>query len=112
MGDSAGALADFNAAVDLSPASFSGLIARAGALEDLGRIEEATVDFNRAVEIGPEGLRHRSAYRRRRKEFEGGLQDLDLALRVQPDATNLLGDRAAVLEEMGRLDQRGVILIV
>jgi tetratricopeptide (TPR) repeat protein len=81
-------------------------ILRAEILEELGRLEEAQRDFDRAVECedsASDPLRARASFRLRQKELTSALTDLNRALELDPKAGHLFYDRAQLHKERGDL---------
>jgi predicted O-linked N-acetylglucosamine transferase (SPINDLY family) len=80
---------------------------RAAALEELQRIDEALLDYGRAIAIEPKFLRayrDRGALLQQHQQFEAALADFDCAVALKPDDADLHLSRGAILVELKQWD--------
>jgi ankyrin repeat protein/tetratricopeptide (TPR) repeat protein len=96
-GDYAGALADFDRAIALTPNDALAYGKRADARRAEGRFREALADYDRAIALNP-GIETFFADRGKAKQEQGdlagALADYDRALTMEPGDLNCLVDRA------------------
>ncbi|UQA61754.1 tetratricopeptide repeat protein [Polyangium aurulentum] len=106
-GDLEGAIADFTAAIELSPGELAPRYNRGNARALSGDLEGAFADYTEALRISPEfapAHQRRGLARQRMGDLEGAMRDLDTALRL--DSTDPLahGERAALRALIGDFD--------
>ena len=102
--DDARALADFNAAVTLTPDSGEAHLMRGAALVELGRYAEAIETLTRAVSMNPERPERAYFYRAAAYEEVG---DAHAAYRDYQRAAELAPDWRAPSLELARFQVRG-----
>jgi tetratricopeptide (TPR) repeat protein len=88
-GNTAAALADFNAAVELSPRYVHALTNRGVARRERGDLGGALADFEQALRLSPgniDAVRNRALALRETGDLAGAAADLQLALRRTPRA--------------------------
>ncbi|SEA77948.1 tetratricopeptide repeat protein [Rubrimonas cliftonensis] len=113
LGDAEGALAAYDGALSLSPGAALGHAGRADANAALGRIGEAAVDWNRAVDAAPSDpdmRAGRGAFRLRAGNPGGALEDFDRALSRRPSDRALRYNRALALGVLGREVEASAVL--
>lgn len=99
LGDTAGALASLNRALDVNPQVAVFLGERAWVLRQLGRSQEALADLDLAVRLDardPEHLRHRARLLTQRKQYDKALEDLDNALVYGSDNIDVWRNRLEI----------------
>ncbi|MBI4612498.1 MAG: tetratricopeptide repeat protein [Planctomycetes bacterium] len=107
-GELASAIADYDRAIELDPASGAGWLARGDLRYRQGDLEGATLDFRRAIEIEPARVDAHLALARTsmaRGDHAGALARLDDTLRLEPAFLAALRLRADVLDLLGRADE-------
>lgn len=98
------AIADYDKAIELSPAMAVLYVFRGLAYEDLGNYKEALANFDRSLKLNPDdpvALTNRGIAREKLGDLDGALADQDRALELDPNLANAYGSRASVYEEKG-----------
>jgi tetratricopeptide (TPR) repeat protein len=117
--DLAGALADFNKAIELLPKYAAAYSARAAVKKKMGDTEGALADLSRSIELTPDvaiPYYTRAFILLERKDFDGAIKDFDKALEIQPNlaivyrnradakrARGQTGDAAAAIADYGKV---------
>ena len=81
---------------------------RGVALDQLGRLEDALADFDRALAIWPdylEALNNRASVLIGLKQPAAALTSCDKALAIRPDTGQVLNNRGIALRDLGRRDE-------
>jgi tetratricopeptide (TPR) repeat protein/uncharacterized membrane protein YhaH (DUF805 family) len=106
------AIRHFSRAIDLygreSPAAAWSYHLRAFAFQDLGRLQEALSDHNKALSLNPYfpgGFRWRGDLLSKLGRYEEALKDFSTALEMLPDSGSTLNARGLTLEMMGREEE-------
>ena len=102
------ALASFNRALTVRPASAQALSNRGLTLHELKRFEEALASYDRALTMRPvsaEALYNRGNTLHELKRFEEALASYDRALTVRPDYAKALYNRGLTLHELKRFEE-------
>ncbi len=113
LGDAEGALRAYDAALGFSPGSALGHAGRADAGAALGRVGEAAVDWNRAVDAAPSDpdmRAGRGAFRLRAGNPGGALEDFERALSRKPSDRALRYNRALALGVLGREAEAAAVI--
>jgi tetratricopeptide (TPR) repeat protein len=108
-GDFETAIRHFSRAIDLygreSPAAAWSYHLRAFAFRDLGRLQEALSDHDKALSLNPYfpgGFRWRGDLLSNLGRYDDALKDFSTALKMLPDSSSTLNARGLTLERMGR----------
>lgn len=107
-GDLDGALADYDAAIRLSPQFGNAYDNRGTALEAKGDLEAALADYTRALNVNPTlaiAYCHRGNLRRRRGDLDGALADYAQAIRFDPENAGAYNGRGRVHHARGNITQ-------
>jgi tetratricopeptide (TPR) repeat protein len=92
-------LADFTAAIQLTPNDAGTIRARGFALSEMGRLGPALADFSRAIELEPDDaatLEAKAMLLARLQRFDEALSTLDRSRQLNPDSAGPLLERAKI----------------
>ncbi|NCJ04971.1 tetratricopeptide repeat protein [Synechococcales cyanobacterium C] len=110
IGDTEGALEDFNEALQLSPERAIAYFDRGFVLNTMNRPQEALADFNRVLELLPdydEAYFQRGISRLKLEDPTGAIQDFSLAIKLNPFCIKAYYRRAEAYKQLG--DAQGAL---
>lgn len=94
-------------AIQIDPGNAAAYYNRGGALQELGRLEEALASYEQAVALTPdypEAYYARGNTLRALKRLHGALASYDQAIAIVPDYAEAWSNRGNTLQELGQLD--------
>ncbi|HZD91105.1 MAG TPA: tetratricopeptide repeat protein, partial [Pseudolabrys sp.] len=96
---------DYDTAIKLDPKAASAYVNRATVRRDLGVIDGALADYQKAIELGAGAPAYasRGQLYMRQKDYGAAIADFDRAVRLDADARNLML-RAAAYAADGKFD--------
>jgi tetratricopeptide (TPR) repeat protein len=103
-GNTAGALADFTAAIRLRPQAAEIFYSRGGLRAELGDLGGAIADWDESIRLEPRnaaGLSSRASLRARLGDHAGAMQDSEEALRIAPHSAIIHMERGILLYNAG-----------
>lgn len=110
QGDHAGALADFDRAIEIDPDNAEAHSHRGSTRMHMGNIDGAIADFDRAIEIERNNIGayvSRAIGRQNKGDHRGAIADWDQALELKPDDGGWYVNRGMVKEIIG--DDHGAV---
>ena len=106
--DRAAAIESYTRALDLDAGMISALINRATCRAQIGQLDAAALDIDRAIQLQPESAQvwhTRGLLRKVRNELPGALEDFTKAARLDPQNSTLINARGVTLMDLGRTDE-------
>ena len=107
-GRPAEAVANYDAALAISPQAADVLNNRAVALKSLGRFDDAVASYGGALAVRPdfvEALVNRGNALVQMKRYDEALASYDQAIAIRPDNATVLNNRGSVLNALARFDE-------
>jgi tetratricopeptide (TPR) repeat protein/S1-C subfamily serine protease len=108
LGNTQGAIADFNRAIALSPKDIEAYINRGAVKSYLGNNQEAIADYDRAIALNPKLAMvyyNRGDSKSNLGNQQGAIADYDLAIAIEPKFAEAYSNRGLTKSDLGKKEE-------